>query len=74
MTIVGLRLPKSLTSDDEPAEPEPETLVEWRDRIIEERPDADEVKRFIVAADQVYSSCRSITERRKADTKKISEC
>lgn len=73
MSIVGLRLPKKLKVEECAPEENSGTLTEWRQKIISETPDSDEVKRFIIAMDKVYSSCRTTAERRNAESKKLSD-
>lgn len=72
MSIIGLRLPKAFAEVCKPTDDESDTIAELRQQIIDEKPEIAKVKAFITAMDRVYSSCRTVLERRKAETKKIS--
>jgi hypothetical protein len=73
MTLLGLRLPTTLVETQKESEDEHDTIDNWRRSIIERQPNNDELRRFIIAMDHVYTSCRTVGDRKKADSLKISD-
>jgi len=66
MALLGLKIPKTLPQLEE-AKVE-RTIGEWRQQIIEEKPEPKEVKDFIVALNQAYGDCRTRSARLKIDS------